>query len=99
MEIECIPLPKLKQRSVELITSVIKCFCAACLNPQCRWIKCTTCNIRATMTGLKQSDASCVFAYTNWQVFTTRNEQSSEICLCIDQEETIEYVSTLKTVF
>ena len=49
------------------------------------------------MTDLIQFDASCLFEYTNGQVSTTGNEQSSEICLRIDLEETIEYASTLKT--
>ena len=90
MEIEYISLPK-------LISLVIKCFCAACLDPQCRSIKCTICKIRAKMTDLTQCDASCLFEYTNGQVSTTGNEPSSGNYLRIDLEETIEYASTLKT--
>ena len=46
--------------------------------------------------GLTQFDARCLVECTNKQVSTTGNEQSSEICLCIDLEETIVYASTLK---
>ena len=46
----CCRIPK--ERSVELISRRIKYFCAACLDPQCRWIKCTRCKPAKTMTGL-----------------------------------------------
>ena len=65
------------------------------LGPQCRSIKCTTCKIRAAMTGLAQFDAICLFECTNGRVFTTGNEQSAENCLRIKLEETIECASTL----
>ena len=51
----------LSGRSAELISPVIKCFCAACLDPQCRWIKCTRCKKAVIMTGLTPFDASCPF--------------------------------------
>ena len=87
----------LSGRSVELISLVIKYFCAACLDPQCRSIICTPCKIRATMTDLTQFDASCLFRYTNGQVSTTGNEPRSASCLRIDLEGTIQYASTVKT--
>ena len=65
--------------------------------PEYWLIRCTTCKIRATTTGLIPFDVSCLFKYTNGQVSTIRNEQSSEICLRIDLEETTECALTLKT--
>ena len=49
------------------------------------------------MTHFILFDASCPFEYTNWQVFTIREEQSLEPYLRIDLEETIKYASTLRT--
>ena len=49
------------------------------------------------MPGLIQFDARCLVECTNGQVSTTGNEQSLEICLRIDLDETIEKASTLKT--
>ena len=49
------------------------------------------------MTDLTQLDASCLFEHTNGKISTTGTEQSSENCLHIDLEETIEYAWTLKT--
>ena len=54
-----------KGRSVELISRGIKCFCAACLDPQCRLIKCIRCKQAVTMTGLTPFDANCLFEYTS----------------------------------
>ena len=85
-------------RSVKLTSLVMKCLCAACSNPRCQSIKCTTCKIRVTMTSLTQFDASCLFENTNGHVFTTRKEQRSENCLRINLEDTMEYASTLKTI-
>ena len=82
----------------ELISLVMNCLSAARLDRQCRSVKCTMCKIRETMTDLTQFDASGLFKYTNWQVSTTRNEPSSGNYLRIDLTETIDYVSTLKTM-
>ena len=88
----------LSWRSVPLILPVIKCFCAACLDLQCRCIKCTTCKRAATMTGSNPFDASCLFGYTDGQVFTISKERSSETFLRIDQEENSGYASILKII-
>ena len=48
-----------KERSVELISREIKYFCAACLDQQCRSIKCTRCKPTMTMTALTPFDANC----------------------------------------
>ena len=48
-----------KEGSVELISRGIKCFCAACLDPRCRSIKCTRCKPVMAMTGLTPFDANC----------------------------------------
>ena len=42
MEISTSRCQSLSGRSIELISPVIKCFCAACLDTQCRSIQCTT---------------------------------------------------------
>ena len=88
----------LNGRSVELISRGSKCFCAACLDPQCRSIKCTTCKKAVTMKGLTPFDASCLFKYTNGQTSTTGRKRSSETYLRIDLGETIEYASIRKTI-
>ena len=49
------------------------------------------------MTDWIPFDASCLFEYKKGQVSTIRNEQSSEICLRIDLEETIKYAWALRT--
>ena len=49
------------------------------------------------MTGLIKYDASCLFQYKTGQVSTTGNEQSLEIYLRVQLEQTIEYGLTLKT--
>ena len=78
----------LNGRSVELISPVIKCFCAACIDPQCRSIKCTS---AVTKTDLTPFDSSCLFQYTNGQTSTTWRKRSSETYFRIDLGETIEY--------
>ena len=75
---------------------MIKCFCAAWLDPQWRSIKSTICKMRGTMAHLTRFDESCVFECTNEQVSATRNEPSSANYLRIDLEETNQYASTLK---
>ena len=85
-------------RSVELTSPVIRCLCAACLDPQCRSIKCTTCKTTVTMRGLTLFDASCLFGYVNEQVSTIERERSSETYLRTDIGETTEHVSILKTI-
>ena len=60
-----------KERSVELISWGIKCFCAVCLDPQCRSIKCIRCKQAMTMTGLTPFDANCLFEYTSGRTSTT----------------------------
>ena len=88
----------LSGRSVGLISPVIKCVCAACLDPQSRLIKCTRCKKAVTMTGLTPFNASCLLEYINGQAFTIGRKRSSEICLRIDLGETIEYASIQKTI-
>ena len=97
MELEYISLLILK-REIGLISAGIKCFCAACIDPQCHSIECTTCNKRTMTTDFTQLDASCPVECTNGQVPTAGKEQSSENCLRIDQEVTIQYASTLRTM-
>ena len=50
------------------------------------------------MKGLTPFNASCLFGYTNGQVYTIGKGQSSETCLRIDLEESIEYASIRKTI-
>ena len=87
---------KLNGRSVQLMSLVIKCFYAACLDPHCRWMKCTTCNRAVTITGLTPFDASCLFGYINGRVSTIGRKRRSETY--IDLGETNECASTLKTI-
>ena len=61
-------------KSVDLISRVVKYFCAACLDPQCRSTKCTACKTRATMLDWTKFDANCLFEYTNGRVSTTGKE-------------------------
>ena len=99
MEIEYISLPKLKkERSVELISRGLKCFCPACLDPQCRSVKCIRCKQVMTMTGLTPFDANCRFDYTSGRTSTTRKRRSMETYLRIDLVEIIEYASIRKTI-
>ena len=72
-----------KERSVELISGGIKYFCAACLDPQCRSMKCTKCKPAMTMTGLTPFDANCRFDYTSGRTCTTGRRRSMETYLCI----------------
>ena len=60
-----------KERSVELISREIKYFCAACLDQQCRSIKCTRCKPAMTMTGLTPFHANCRFDDTSGRTSTT----------------------------
>ena len=87
-----------KERSVELISRGIKYFCAACLDPQCRSIKCTRCRPVMTMTGLTPFDANCRFDYTSGRTSTTGRRRSMETYLCIDLVEIMEYASIRKTI-
>ena len=87
-----------KERSVELITSEIRCFCAACPDPQCRLIKCTRCKQAVTMTGLNPFDANCPFEYTSGRTSTTGRKRSLETYLRIDLVEIIKYASIGKTI-
>ena len=92
------PCHNLNGRSIELISPVIMCFYAACLDPQ-RWsVKCARCKQAVTMTGLTSVDASCIFQYTNWQMSTTGRKRSSETYLRINLVEIIEYASIRKTI-
>ena len=87
-----------KERSLELISRGITYFCAACLDPQCRSIKCTRCKPAMTMTGLNPFDANCRFDYTSGRTSTTGRRRSMETYLRIDLIEIIEYASIRKTI-
>ena len=87
-----------KGRSVELISAVIKCFCAACLNPQCRSIKCTRCKRAVTMTGLTPVDANFLLEYTKGRTSTTGRKRGLETYLRIDLVEIVKYASIRKTI-
>ena len=87
-----------KERSVELISRGIKYFCAACLDLQCRSIKCKRCKPAMTMTGLTPFDANCRFDYTSGRTSTTGRRRSMETYLRIDLVEIIEYASIRKTI-
>ena len=80
------------------MSPVIKCFCFASLDPQCRSIKCTTCKKAVTMTDLTPFDASCLFEYTNGHPSMTGRKRSLETYLRINLGETIEYASIRKTI-
>ena len=87
-----------KVRSVELISQGIKYFCAACLDPQCRSIKCARCKPVMTMTGLSPFDANCRFDYTSWRTSTTGRKRIMETYLRIDLVGNIKYASIRKTI-
>ena len=88
-----------KERSVELISQEIKYFCAACLDQQCRSIKCIRCKpVMAMMTGLTPFDANRRIDYTSGRTSTTERKRSMEIYLRIDLVEIIEYASIRKTI-
>ena len=87
-----------KGRPVELISRGIKCCRAACLDPQCRSIKCIRCQQAVTTTGLTPFDADCLFEYTNGRTSTTGRRRSMETYLRIDLVEIIEYASIWKTI-
>ena len=86
------------ERSVELISRGITCSCAACLDPQCRWIKCIRCKQVMTMPGLTPFDATCRFDHTSGRTSTTGRRQSMEAYLRIDLVEIIESASIPKTI-
>ena len=87
-----------KERSVELISREIKYFCAACLDQQCRLIKCIRCKPAMTMTGLTPIIANCRMDYTSGRTSTTGRKRSMETYLRIDLVEIIEYASIPKTI-
>ena len=87
-----------KEGSVELIPRGIKYFCAACVDPQCRSIKCTRCKLAMTMTGLTPFDANCRFDYTSGRTSTTGRKRSMETYLRIDLVEIIVYAWIRKTI-
>ena len=86
-----------KERSVELISRETKCFCAACLDSQCRSIRCGRCKQAMTMTGLTPFDANCRFEYTSGRTSKTGERLSMETYLRIDLVEIIEYASIRNT--
>ena len=98
MEIEYIRCRNSKVRSVELISRGIKCFCAACLDPQGRSSKCIRCKQAMTMTGLTLFDANCLFDYTSGQTSLTWKRRSMETYLRIDLVEIIVYTPIRKTI-
>ena len=84
---------------MQLISQQIKYFCAACLDQQCRLIKCIRCKpVMAMMTGLTPFDANCRIDYTSGLTSTTGRKRSMETYLRIDLEEIIEYASIRKTI-
>ena len=88
-----------KERSVDLISREIKYFCVACLDQQCRSIKCIRCKpVMAMTTGLTPFDANYQIDYTNGRTSTTGRKRSMETYLRIDLEEIIEYASIRKTI-
>ena len=88
-----------KERSVDLISREIKYFCAACLDQQCRSIKCIRCKpVMAMMMGWTPFDANCRIDYTSGRTSTTGRKRSMETYLRIDLEEIIEYASIWKTI-
>ena len=87
-----------KERSVEMISREIKYFCAACLDQQCRSIKCITCKPAMAMTALTPFDANCRFDYTSGRTSTTGRKRSMETYLRIDVVEIIEYASIRNTI-
>ena len=87
-----------KERSVELISRGITCSCAACLDLQCRSIKCIRCKQVMTMTGLTPFDATSRSDYTSGRTSTTGRRRSLETYLRIDVVEIIECASIRKTI-
>ena len=88
-----------KVRSVELISREIKYFRAACLDQQCRSIKCIRCKpVMAMMTGLTPFDANCQIDHTSGRTSTTERKQSMETYLRIYLVEIMEYASIRKTI-
>ena len=88
-----------KERSVDLISREIKYFCVACLDQQCRSIKCIRCKpVMAMMTGLTLFDANYRIGYTNGRTSSTGRKLSMETYLRIDLEEIIKYASIRKTI-
>ena len=87
-----------KRRSVELISRGFKYFCAACLDPQCRSIKCIRCKQAVTMTGLTPYDANYLLEYTSGRTSTTGRRRSMETYLRIDLVEIIESTSIRKII-
>ena len=87
-----------KGRSVELISRGIKCFCAACLDPQRRWIKCIRCKQGMKMMGLTPFDANCLFKYTSGRTSTTGRRRSMQTYPRINLVEIIEYASIRKII-
>ena len=88
-----------KDRSVVLISQEIRYFCAACLDQQCRSIKCIGCKpVMAMMTGLTPLDANCRIDCTSGRTSTTGRKRSMETYLPIDLVEIIEYASIRKTI-
>ena len=88
-----------KERSVDLISREIKYFCVACLDQQCRSMKCIRCKpAMAMMTGLTLFDANYRVDYTSGRTSTTGRKRNMETYLRIDLEETIEYASIGKKI-
>ena len=88
-----------KERFVDLISREIKYFCVACLDQQCRSIKCIRCKpVMAMMTGLTPFDANYRIDYTSGRTSTNGRKRSMETYLRMDLEEIIEYASIRKTI-
>ena len=88
-----------KKRSVDLISREIKYFCVACLDQQCRSMKCIRCKtVMAMMTGLTLFGANYRVDYTSGRTSTTGRKRNMETYLRIDLEETIEDASIRKTI-
>ena len=88
-----------KERSVDLISREIKYFCVACLDQQCRSMKCIRCKpAMAMMTGLTLFDANYRVDYTSGRTSTTGRKRNMETYLRIDLEETMEYASIRKKI-
>ena len=88
-----------KERCVDLISREIKYFCVACLDQQCRSIKCIRCKpVMARMMGLTPFDANYRIGYTCGRTSTTGRKRSMGTYLRIDLEEIIEYASIWKII-
>ena len=83
---------------MELISAVIKCFCATCLDRQCPSIKCTRCRKAVTMTGLTPFDASCLFEYINGQASRSTESGVRRFTWASNLGETIEYAPIRKAI-